>query len=175
MNWPADASLALQRQLSFHNVWDWPLDFCGVEVLNRALVELPQPDEDVGTNESLQQPQNLSKEEMDFLCSCAECGYFGSSIRSLQMHVARCHSEKLGKSKGKGKQCTAVSSSTAATSDLQKDLGSGITPIQTAQDVSVERSTRHTEGIFSCNVAGCNFTGSNFCFTTDAQNTSSFG
>jgi len=41
MNWPTDASSVLQQQFSYRYVWDWPFDFGGVEVLNRAVVTAP--------------------------------------------------------------------------------------------------------------------------------------
>ena len=142
MNWPADASLALQRQFDFHYVWDWPLNFHGVEVLNRALVELPQPAEDVGTNESLQQPlvavtqqnedvsiderpqqpRKTMTEEAVFSCSFANCSFSSTNFRALRMHKSRCHMGKI--------ECEKSDQSS-------------------------------TETAFSCCFAGCNYSGSN--------------
>jgi len=42
MNWPADASLALQHQFTFCYVWDWPFLFQGIKVLNHAPVTASQ-------------------------------------------------------------------------------------------------------------------------------------
>jgi len=43
MNWPADVSCVLQQNLSFYHVWNWPIGFGSVEVMNLALVTAFQP------------------------------------------------------------------------------------------------------------------------------------
>jgi len=44
--------------LSFYYVWNWPIGFGGVEVMNLALVTALQPVQEVGANE---RPQKIDK------------------------------------------------------------------------------------------------------------------
>jgi len=151
MNWPADASFVLQRQFSFRFVWNWPFDFGGVEVLNRALVIASQPVQLVSADERLQPPK-----ETVFSCSFAECGFSSSNARALQMHRIRCHSGKIGK--GKGKKCTAVRVSSGKVPDPENDFGRGVTSPQPAQAVTAERQTRcSSKKGYYCDVAGCSW------------------
>jgi len=50
-NWPADVFCVLQRNLSFYYVWNWPIGFGGVEVMNLALATAFQPVQEVSAND----------------------------------------------------------------------------------------------------------------------------
>ena len=73
MNWPADVSCVLQRNLSFHNVWNWPIGFGGVEVMNRALVTVALPVQKVSANE---RPRKSTSQR-----------YINQSFRVILVHV----------------------------------------------------------------------------------------
>jgi len=61
MNWPADVSCVLQQNLSFYHVWNWPIGFGSVEVMNLALVTAFQPVQEVSANEKLQKIDKVKK------------------------------------------------------------------------------------------------------------------
>jgi len=91
MNWPADVSCVLQRNLSFHYVWNWPIGFGGVEVMNRALVTVALPVQKVSANE---RPRKSTKPEIHkpvFSCNFSACNFSSSSARAVQMHKMWCH------------------------------------------------------------------------------------
>jgi len=52
--------------LSFYYVWNWPIGFGGVEVMNLALVTACQPVQEVGANERPQKNRQSQKINQSF-------------------------------------------------------------------------------------------------------------
>jgi len=90
MNWPADVSCVLQRNLSFYYVWNWPIGFGGVEVMNLALVTIFQPVQEVSANERLQK-STKSESKPVFSCDFNARIFSNFNARALQMHKMQCH------------------------------------------------------------------------------------